>query len=332
GVWLLGPKRAGTGYTRQDSRLLMTLAHQSAIALANAGAYERLRSFNAELEARVAERTQALELAQAKLVQTEKMSALGQLVAGVAHELNNPVTFLVSGVELLEERLADARAIMAAEAAGEAPEALAALRRELGAEAIEEEIASLLASCKEGADRARAIVQGLRDFSRLDGFGTEAVALGPCIETTVPMVAASFRDRVRIEVAIDEVPAVSGSAIHLKQVVLNLLVNACQAIADRGVVNLSLRAHAEGVALSVEDDGAGMSPEVRSRLFEPFYTTKPPGEGTGLGLAICHGIVTAHGGRIEVESEPGRGSVFTVVLPAGAAVEEETLADAADRR
>jgi signal transduction histidine kinase len=303
GALLLGPKQADTAYTERDLRLLRTLANQSAIALENARGVQRLQAFNLRLEAKVQARTHDLEQAlsglkeaQAMLVHAEKMAALGLLVGGVAHELNNPLTFILGSTDLLEERLDTLKAALSAPDA-EAELALA-------------ELETLAAACREGAGRARAIVQNLRNFSRLDEFERRPVDLADCLSATAALVRPAFKDRVAIVLDLAEAPPVAGSSGHLNQVFMNIFINACQAIEGRGTVHVTLSAPGGAPLVTIADTGPGMSEAVRARIFEPFFTTKPPGEGTGLGLAICLGIMQQHDGHIEATSRPGEGTVF----------------------
>jgi signal transduction histidine kinase len=313
GVLTAGPKRSGLFYTAGDAAFLRALAHQAAIALENAASYEALVALNARLEERVRERTQQLEeanreLAQAyaelkaaetHLVQSEKMASLGRVVAGVAHEINNPVSFIATNVAPLRRRLARA-------AAGATTPEVQRLLREA------EEIVEVMA---RGAERTAAIVQDLRSFSRLGEAMHKAVDLHEGIETSLRLLASRWRDRITIHRDYGTLPPVECDPGQLNQVFMNVLANACDAIAGRGNVWITTRAE-DGVAtVAIRDDGVGMAPEVLGRIFEPFFTTKDVGRGTGLGLAISHGVVAAHGGRIEVTSAPGQGATFKIVLP-----------------
>ncbi|MFN3430868.1 MAG: sensor histidine kinase, partial [Candidatus Sericytochromatia bacterium] len=329
GVLLLGPKRAETAYTVQDLRLLKTLANQSAIALENARSVRRLQAFNQSLEASVKERTQAAETAlaelksaQAQLVHAEKMAALGLLVGGVAHELNNPLTCITGGMELLEERLADMRRLIGAVEDGVDAATIKALKAEADLESLPRELEVLMAACREGAERAGAIVQNLRDFSRQDAFEMQPVDLATCLRSTVALVRSAYKERVTFDLALaDDAPRVLGSAGHLNQVFMNLIVNACQAIEGEGTVAVTLAPDDAGVSVNIADTGPGIPDSVRERIFDPFYTTKPAGQGTGLGLAICLGLVEKHAGRISVDSRIGEGTRFTLCFPA---IEERT--------
>jgi signal transduction histidine kinase len=316
GALTAGPKRSGLFYSAGDAEFLRALANQAAIALENARTYEALVSLNARLEERVRERTAQLEganreLAEAytelknaevQLVQSEKMASLGRLVAGVAHEINNPVSFIATSVAPLRRRLESA--------AVDAPPEVMKLVREA------EEIVGVMA---RGAERTAAIVRDLRSFSRLGEATRKLVDLHEGIEASLRLLESRWRDRVVIHRDYGVLPRVECDPAQVNQVFMNLLANACDAVAGGGSISVATRADGDTVTVAIRDDGVGMAPEVVGRIFDPFFTTKDVGVGMGLGLAISHGVVAAHGGRIEVESAPGKGSTFRVVLPVGAA-------------
>src|SRR5437762_3333413 len=298
GVLSAGRKRSGLPYTAGDVEFLRALAHEAAIALENARSYEALVALNARLEERVRERTAQLEganreLAQAyaelknaevQLVQSEKMAALGRLVAGVAHEINNPVAFISSSVAPLRRRLETA--------AADAPPEVAALL----ADARE-----MVAVMARGAERTAAIVKDLRSFSRLDEATRKRVDLQDGLEVSLRLLESRWRDRIEIHRDYGTLPPVECDPGQVNQVFMNVLANACDAIPARGNLWLTTRAEGDRVRVTIRDDGVGMAPEVVGRIFDPFFTTKDVGGGTGLGLAISQGVIAAHGGRIEVE-------------------------------
>jgi signal transduction histidine kinase len=248
-----------------------------------------LREARDLLEHRVAERTAQLEETYRQLLHAEKLSATGRLAASVAHEFNNPV-FGIRNV---------LQGLLASPALG--PE-----DRELAEMAVAE------------CDRLRRLVRDLQSFSRPSSDRPEPVDLRRAVDAMVLLCAKAF-DRKKIAVEVDfadDVPPVRGVEDQLKQVVLNLLTNAGDAVGGAGgTVRVRAERRGHEVALRVEDTGRGIRPEHRERIFDPFFTTKPAVKGTGLGLSVSYGIVRRHGGRIEVESEPGRGAAFTVTLP-----------------
>jgi signal transduction histidine kinase len=316
GVLTAGAKRTGLFYTAGDAEFLRALAQQAAITLENARTYEALALLNARLEDRVRERTAQLEeangelahayselkSAETRLVHSEKMASLGRLVAGVAHEINNPVSFISTSVAPLTRRLQQA-------AAKAPPHARGALREA-------EELAGIMA---RGAARTAAIVKDLRSFSRLGEATRKAVDLHDGLDVTLRLLEPRWRDRIAVHRDYGTLPLVECDPGQLNQVFMNLLANACDAIAGAGNIWVTTRAAGDTVSVAIRDDGAGIPPAVLGRIFDPFFTTKAVGQGTGLGLAVSHAVVAAHGGRIDVESAPGAGSTFRVILPVGAA-------------
>jgi PAS domain S-box-containing protein len=237
---------------------------------------------------------------QAHLVFADRLVSIGTLAAGVAHEINNPLSYLLANFEFLEERLRLARDGFAPDG-----EALSAVRE-----------------ARDGARRIAEIVRGLRTFSRRDGDGRAPgpANLNDAVRAAVRIAEGQLRPKARLVLELAEVPPVRGSEHELAQVALNLLVNATQAIpegrpADHSVCVTTSRAPDGRVALEVSDSGQGIPPEHLARIFDPFFTTKPVGEGSGLGLSICHGIIETLGGVIEVQSAIGRGTRFRVLVP-----------------
>jgi signal transduction histidine kinase len=241
-----------------------------------------------------------LKSAETQLVHSEKMASLGRLVAGVAHEINNPVSFIATSVAPLRRRLA--------EAAADAPADVVPLLREA------EEIADVMA---RGAERTAAIVRDLRSFSRLGEAKRKPADLHEGLEVSLRLLESRWRGRLTVHRDYGEMPLVECDPGQLNQVFMNVLANACDATAANGNIWITTRREGDEAVVTVRDDGVGMTPEVRAHVFDPFFTTKDVGGGTGLGLAISHGVVTAHGGRIEVESTPGAGATFHIILPVG---------------
>ncbi|KFE66252.1 hypothetical protein DB31_1317 [Hyalangium minutum] len=240
----------------------------------------------------------------------DRLSSIGTLAAGVVHEINNPLAFVISNLSFLKKELAQPQIL---------PEALPELRE-------------VLDETQEGINRVRTIVQDVKTFARSDETHSGPVDVHQAIEGALRLVRKELQYRAQVERSLETVPAVLGNQGRLGQVLVNLLVNALQAFPqndpERNRVIVSTRSSsADTVIIEVGDNGPGMSPEVRQHLFDPFFTTKPAGEGSGLGLSICQSIVQSMGGKIEVESMQGQGSVFRVILPAAQA-RENTAANA----
>ena len=328
-------ERAFTDALGETERYRAWLLYYSAFVLALLGlAAIQLRRANRSLERRVTERTHELSSTLGKLkesetllVQSEKMSALGQMVAGVAHEVNTPLAYVKASLEAAQSRAGDAgrlaretRALLALienESADEASLAarLAAVRHLLADKRLES-LDSQLKDGLHGITRIAEIVVSLKDFSRLERGSVAAYDVNEGIETTLK-IAAPQLGRRQVKKAFGELPVITCSPSQVNQVVLNLLVNAAQATPESGgsiVVRTSVR-DAQHVAIEVADNGKGIPKDVLPKIFDPFFTTKEAGQGTGLGLSICYRIVQAHGGRIDVDSRPGVGTRFTVVLP-----------------
>ncbi|NNL66192.1 MAG: GAF domain-containing protein [Myxococcales bacterium] len=301
GVIAVGRKITGERLGVDDRQLLRTLANQSAIAIENAQAYDEIAKLNETLEARVEERTQELRETQQQLVQAEKMKSLGQLVAGVAHELNNPIGFVHANLQLMDDYVN--KLLRAEKDSPEAEKARAAINK-------------LLSRSQEGTNRVKQIVLDLKTFSRMDQTAVQEVNLHEEIDRTLTLMEPRLKDAITVRREYGDIPRVRCNAGQLNQVFMNLLMNACDALEEQGgEIRIASAPHGGGVRLEFQDDGPGMSPEVQSRIFDPFYTTKEPGKGTGLGLSMSHQIIERHGGRMVVSSQEGHGARFIIDLP-----------------
>jgi signal transduction histidine kinase len=281
------------------------------------------RHYKLDLERRNEElrRSKAeLERLQAQIIQSEKMASLGQLAAGVAHELNNPTGYLYGNIELLAESARGLDRLLALYDSASLPEETAAqvraVKEEIDYESALDDLGSIIADCREGAERIRDVVQNLRTFSRLDEAEFKKVDIHEGIESTLRLLARYYTaENVGLVRDYGELPAVDCYAGQLNQVWLNLLVNAAYAVRRGGEVRVETRRESDAVVVSVSDTGGGIASEHLPRIFDPFFTTKPVGDGTGLGLSVTYSIVERHQGTIEVASRPGEGATFKVTLP-----------------
>ena len=266
-----------------------------------------------------------LSTAQQQLVQAEKMASIGQLAAGVAHEINNPIGYIFSNVGTLQNYLEQLFEMLGAYQEAETSIAqpavtarLRAMRERIDLDFLRQDIPALMRESREGIVRVRHIVEDLKDFSRADAsqeWSRANLHLG--IDSTLNIVANEVKYRADVVKAYGDIPDIECLPLQINQVVLNLVINAAQAMGpERGTITLRTgMADGQTVRLEVEDTGHGIAPDALSRIFDPFFTTKAVGKGTGLGLSLAYGIVQKHGGRIEVDTELGRGSCFRVLLP-----------------
>ena len=275
---------------------------------------ERLSQAYQELN----EQHERLKMTQSQLLQSEKMASLGVLVAGIAHEINNPTNFVHGGARNLGNLTRSLQEFIY-KLAGD--ELTGEIKRKL-----DEKFRPLqenLAAIQDGTQRIRDIVQGLRTFSRTDEEDPEFVSVVEGLAATLNLVRSKYKDQLEFIRDFKADPVLRCWPAQLNQVFMNLAINGCQAIiagsqseeTAPGRLFVSTFVEGENFGIGFRDNGAGMSSEVKKRVFDPFFTTKPVGEGTGLGLSISYGIVEKHGGRIEVESSPGVGSTFTILLP-----------------
>lgn len=294
------------------------------------------------MEARVAQRNRVLRQAlvdlkesQAQLLQSEKMASLGQMVAGVAHELNTPLGYVKNNVQLLRELSEPLFELAAAQARlgqclndpdcdeaslSQALQAAEQARQQAAPELLAEDLKQLYGDTLYGLEQIAELVIGLKDFARLDRAMSEEVDLNDCIRSALLIARNHIKDKAEVVQQLGELPRIACAPSQINQVLLNLLTNAAQAIDGMGGIQIRSWADPQGIHVSLQDNGRGMPPEVMVKIFDPFFTTKPVGQGTGLGLSISYKIVQDHGGQIRVASEPGRGTCFLISLPLPATV------------
>lgn len=251
-----------------------------------------------------------------RLAQTERLQSLGQLVAGVVHELNNPLTIVNANLQILVEYVEQqARLLDMYRTLGVSTKEIDDYLEEVEIDYLKQDLPRVLGSCREGAVRARNLVDELRRFSIASQQEVTVVDLRSIIASTVRLVESAYRNRVEFRIEFSQLPPITGVVGHIQQVFMNLIVNGCQAIGEKGVVTLRSWLDAKHVIVEVADTGSGIPPEILPQIFDPYFSTKGPCEGTGLGLPITKRIIEKHGGRLEVSSVMGEGTVFRVILP-----------------
>jgi two-component system NtrC family sensor kinase len=262
-----------------------------------------------------------LEEAQNQLLQSERMASIGQLAAGVAHEINNPVGFVNSNLGSLERYVLDMLRLLSAyeqaegALSGVAMQEIRLIKEEIDVVFLREDVASLLSESLDGLKRVTRIVQDLKDFSHVDEAELQWADLEAGLESTLRVVSNELKYKAEVVKEFAGIPPIECFPFQLNQVFMNLLVNASHALDGRGTITIRTGHDDSQVWVEVQDTGRGIKPEHLTRIFEPFFTTKPVGQGTGLGLSLAYGIVKKHDGRLEVQSELGQGTMFKVILP-----------------
>jgi two-component system, NtrC family, sensor kinase len=264
-----------------------------------------------------------LKETQQQLVQSEKMASLGQLTAGVAHEINNPINFVSANIKPLKEDLEDLvsylnfyRNTIKEKGLEDAFGGKEKMPNEDEINTVLKEVDDLLRGIEEGAIRTAEIVKGLRNFSRHDQDALKKASLNEGIESTLTLLHSTYKDRIDIVKDLGNIPEVECFPGQINQVFMNILSNAIQAINDKGKIFVSTTIAPENkVCVTISDTGGGIPENIQSKIFDPFFTTKDVGKGTGLGLSISYGIIQKHNGTIEVSSKQGEGTIFVITLP-----------------
>jgi predicted ATPase/signal transduction histidine kinase len=304
-------------FTEERLEVMTMLAAQASISIENAQLYTSLESKVRERTRELAATLEDLKHAQAQLVQSEKMAGLGTLVAGVAHEINNPTNFVNLGAASLEEDLQEFKSLLFGMLGDDNdPEIVRHFEEKF------QRLHSALGNINEGTLRIKTIVRDLRTFSRLDEAEKKTVPLVENLESTIRLVRSQYQEGVEFFTEFADNPEIDCLPAQLNQVFMNVIVNACQAVLakklgdQRGRVTVATRMRGSEIAIHITDEGVGMSEEVKQRIFEPFFTTKPVGEGTGMGMSICYQIIEKHQGRFEIQSTPGKGTTVSILLKA----------------
>ena len=281
------------------------------------------RRLIAEMEGQITELSilnANLKQAQNQLLQSEKMASVGQLAAGVAHEINNPMGFLNSNLHSLAREVDDLLRLVdfchSIESLGEADRArIRQLKADIDLDFLRNDITNLIQESLEGVLRVTKIVRNLRDYSRVDEKEWHFFDIEKGLDSTLSIAWNSIKYKAEVVRRYAGLPEIECIGSQINQVFMNLLINAAQAIREKGTITLSTGFDEAAVWIDVADTGCGIDPQNLSRVFEPFFTTKPPGQGTGLGLSLSYGIVRSHHGDLTVESHVGQGTVFRVTLP-----------------
>ncbi len=305
-------------YNQEDVTLLTTIANQAALAIENNLYIEETKTLTKSLTESQVQKRYVNELeeknrnleelytelkeTQSQLIQSAKMSSLGQLVAGVAHELNNPIGYLYANMKELQKYI-DLLKQCDEGKIGVAPEY------------IKEDIDQLILESIEGSERVKTIVGNLRKFSRLDEAEFKFADIHEGLDSTIMLIEKELGDRIKLHKKYAEIPPISCMPGHLNQVFLNMLLNAIQAIEGSGNIWISTELSGDNIVIKFKDDGKGISKKNIEKIFEPFFTTKPVGMGTGLGLSISYGIIQDHDGDIKVKSKKKAGTTFIISIP-----------------
>jgi signal transduction histidine kinase len=287
---------------------------------------------NASLEETVRKRTDIIEkiydelkMKDAQILQQEKMASIGVLAAGIAHEINNPVGYINSNLEVLQENVRDITSYIKTlegllpNQEGKSPQAVAQqvqqIRSELRVDNVFQDIGEIVSESKQGLDRIKRIIIDLKKFSHTDENKMELADLNQEIESTLNIAANELKYKTKVIKELGTIPSIECFPHQLNQVFMNILVNAVQAIEEQGTILIRTSVKDKFIWIIIQDTGGGIAPENLQKIFDPFFTTKAIGKGTGLGLYIAYGIVEKHQGKITVQSEIGKGTTFTIQLP-----------------
>ncbi len=289
---------------------------------------EELTLRNSKLDATLKE----LKTTQGRILQSEKMAAVGRLAAGMAHEINNPIGFIGSNLDALKDYMGHldellsryqklCRLLMAAPEDSLSAEiknevnAIIQFEERIEIDYLKKDIPELLHDCKEGTERVGKIVSDLKNFAHPGNDRQMLVDINKGLESTLNMVCSELKSKVTVTREFGDIPMVEGFPQKLNQVFMNILVNAAQAITEKGEIRIETKKEGDNVIVSISDTGCGIEEEHLSKIFDPFFTTKEIGKGTGLGMNIAYNIIEEHRGKISIQSTVGKGTIFTVSLP-----------------
>jgi len=305
--------------------VIKQVANELAVGIARQKLRDLIEVKNRELTLK----NEELEKASVQLLQSEKMASIGQLAAGVAHEINNPMGYINSNLNLLKSyredltRMFQAYRDLELDLDGNCPtpelkrrlETIQQLDGEIRLDEILTDLSEMISESIEGAERVTFIIKNLKEFSHPESGTPQRINLHEALDSTLNIVWNELKYKAEVFKEYSDLPTINCYPQELKQVFMNLLVNASQAIPERGEIRIRTYLEGEWVKVSISDTGVGIPAEQVQKIFDPFFTTKEVGKGTGLGLSISYSIVAKHGGKISVESEPGKGTTFTVKIP-----------------
>lgn len=341
GVFILADRKASRNFSESELVLTKVVAGQVAVAIEHANLVSELSRKNKDLITKninLDAKNLELKTVQSQLIHQEKMASLGRLVAGIAHELNNPINFVHGNLPYLKQYVGELKRVIDAvnELPPESRRSIDELKNKLKYDFLVTDLDNIIADLNEGAERIRHIIRDLKSFSRLDEAELKEASIQEGLESTLKILSQYYgRDKIPVRNEFADIPAVLCYPGQLNQVWMNLLSNAAQSMQDVPDAELVMKTALEdqAVMVTISDRGGGIKAEVQSKIFDPFFTTKPVGQGTGLGLSICHSIIERHGGQIWFECEPGVGTTFFVRVPLQArrqspeAVRQELVSD-----
>lgn len=275
-----------------------------------------------------------LKAKQSQLIQSEKMASIGQLAAGIAHEINNPIGFVSSNIYALSDYMNDIQAVLSGykdligalqekggenldKAVSESMDSVLQKEKDLDLDYIKEDIADLLEDCKKGTQRVADIVRDLKYFARPEDRRKTRIDINKGLQSTLNVIWNELKYKAKVETEYGRLDFVGGYAQKINMVFMHILLNAAQAMEEQGNIRIRTRQDEDRAVIEISDTGCGIEPENIHRIFDPFFTTKPLGQGTGLGMNIAYNIIKEHSGSIDVQSEPGRGTSFIITLPTG---------------
>lgn len=324
-TYFLVSKGSKNRYSSLDELYLNQLLSMASNIMDREHLLQTLKSRNSKIQKEQEEQQKLIEKlkdAKSQLLQSEKMASIGQLAAGVAHEINNPIGFINSNISTLKkysdsvfECYEEIMKLIEFEISPEITEQVDAIKEKHEIDYLKEDLTDLVAESLEGIGRVRQIVQDLKGFSHVGEVEKQPTDLNKGLQSTLNIVNNELKYKAKVEMDLGDIPEVSCVGSQVNQVFMNLLVNAGHAIESEGLIRIKTWQEGDRVCVSVSDNGHGIEPENLEKLFEPFFTTKPIGKGTGLGLALSYGIIEKHQGKMEVESTVGEGTTFTVSLP-----------------